>query len=207
MWRFPRFRVNQRFCGLLCGAARWPWAGCRAYQALRIAPDVFVIWVTWCFKSKVAGGGPAATYFLLGGQEKVSKEKAALVRRPLTGVPCVTQRIWRLRNSPLPLRGKGSDSPRRHPQIRLRYSASHKGLRPRNETGLKVSPAPGFSFPLRAAEQHSPVGGSRRALSEPSLARASCAAARRGEQRRGVRRTGEPGAGFFWLLFLTVQEK
>ena len=168
---------------------------------------VFVILVTRCFKSKVAGGSPAATYFLLGGQEKVSKEKAALVRRPLTGVPCVTQRIWRLRNSPLPLRGKGSDSPRRHPQIRLRYSASHKGLRPRNETGLKVSPTPGFRFPLRAAEQHSPVGGSRRALSEPSLARASCAAARQGEQHRGVRRTGEPGAGFFWLLFLTVQEK
>ena len=173
----------------------------------RASNRLFLRWIflTRCFK--FAGGSPAATYFLLGGQEKVSKEKAALVRRPLTGVPCVTQRIWRLRNSPLPLRGKGSDSPRRHPQIRLRYSASHKGLRPRNETGLKVSPTPGFRFPLRAAEQHSPVGGSRRALSEPSLARASCAAARQGEQHRGVRRTGEPGAGFFWLLFLTVQEK
>jgi hypothetical protein len=116
----------------------------------------------------LAGGSPAATYFLLGGQEKVSKEKAALVRRPLTGVPCVTQRIWRLRNSPLPLRGKDSDSPRRHPQIRLRYSASHKGLRPRNEAGLKPYPTVGFRFPLRAAEQHSLAGGSRRALSEPS---------------------------------------
>ena len=90
------------------------------------------------------------------------------MRRPLTGVPCVTQRIWRLRNSPLPLRGKGSDSPRRHPQIRLRYSASHKGLRPRHITGLKPSPTLGLRFPLRAAEQHSLDGGSRRALSEPS---------------------------------------
>ncbi len=122
------------------------------------------------FRSRLllAGGSPAATYFLLGGQEKVSKEKAALVRRPLTGVPCVTQRIWRLRNSSLPLRGKDSDSPRRHPQIRLRYSASHKGLRSRNEAGLKPYPTVGFRFPLRAAEQHSLAGGSRRALSEPS---------------------------------------
>ena len=46
-----------------------------------------------CFN--FAGGSPAATYFLLNGQEKVSKEKAALVSRPF-GLPCVTQRAGRL---------------------------------------------------------------------------------------------------------------
>ena len=30
-----------------------------------------------CFKINFAGGSPAAAYFLLSGQEKVSKEKAA----------------------------------------------------------------------------------------------------------------------------------
>jgi hypothetical protein len=66
-----------------------------------------------CFK--FAGGSPAATYFLLNGQEKVSKEKAALVSRPY-GLPCVTQRAGRLRNSPLPRSGRDSDSPRRNPR-------------------------------------------------------------------------------------------
>jgi hypothetical protein len=77
-------------------------------------------------KIRFAGGSPAAGYFLLCGQKKVTKEKAALLRRPC-GLPCVARPAGRLRNSPLPLRGKDSDSPRRRPPVVLRYSAAQKG--------------------------------------------------------------------------------
>ena len=50
-----------------------------------------------CFN--FAGGGPAAGYFLLSGQEKETKEKAAPVRRSF-GLPCAARRAGRLRNSP-----------------------------------------------------------------------------------------------------------
>jgi hypothetical protein len=45
----------------------------------------------------VAGGSPAASDFLLRGQKKVTKEKAAPLNRPC-GVPCVTRSGGRLRN-------------------------------------------------------------------------------------------------------------
>ena len=91
-----------------------------------------------CFN--FAGGSPAAAYFLLSGQEKVSKGKAAPVRRSF-GLPCAARHAGRLRNSPLPLRGKDSDSPRRPLPTRLRYSAAHKGrtaktIGNRRSTGL-----------------------------------------------------------------------
>ena len=62
-----------------------------------------------CFKDNFAGGSPAAAYFLLCGQEKVSKEKAAPVRRS-GGLPCAARHAGRLRNSPLSKNDKGSDS-------------------------------------------------------------------------------------------------
>ena len=66
-------------------------------------------------KVKVAGGSPAAAYFLLSGQEKVGKENAAPVRRSC-GLPCAARRVGRLRNSPLSETDKGSDSARRFPR-------------------------------------------------------------------------------------------
>jgi hypothetical protein len=40
-------------------------------------------------------GSPAAGYFFLCGQKKVTKENAALIRRPC-GVPCVSRQSGRL---------------------------------------------------------------------------------------------------------------
>jgi hypothetical protein len=68
-----------------------------------------------------AGGSPAAGYFLLFAQKKVTKEKGTLARRSF-GLPCAARPAGRLppevtsfgaRNSPLPLRDKDSNSPRR----------------------------------------------------------------------------------------------
>ena len=56
---------------------------------------------------KVAGGRPAAGYFFLRRQEKVTKKKAPPVCRPF-GVPSVLQEKAGLRNSPL----RGSNSAR-----------------------------------------------------------------------------------------------
>jgi hypothetical protein len=71
-----------------------------------------------------AGGSPAAGDFLLLAQKKVTKENGTLVRRSF-GLPCAARPAGRLRNSPLPLRGKDSDSPRRRPPAWLCCSAAH----------------------------------------------------------------------------------
>jgi len=51
-------------------------------------------------KIKTAGGSPAASYFLLLRQKKVTKEKATPVCRRCA-VPCVLDVVRRLRNSAL----------------------------------------------------------------------------------------------------------
>ena len=81
------------------------------------------------------GGSPAAAYFLLIGQEKVSKEKAAPVRRSC-GLPCAARHSGRLRNSSLSLHDKDSDSARRHPPMYLCCSAAPSGKRKPN--GLQL---------------------------------------------------------------------
>src|SRR3989337_1310390 len=61
----------------------------------------------------IAGGCPAASYFLLLRQNKVAKEKATPVCRPC-GVPCVARLVRRLRNSHCALKQsspKSSDQP------------------------------------------------------------------------------------------------
>jgi hypothetical protein len=50
-----------------------------------------------------AGGSPAAGYFLLLRQKKVTQEKATPIRHPF-GIPCVARLVRRLRNSHDPLR-------------------------------------------------------------------------------------------------------
>ena len=54
-------------------------------------------------KINFAGGSPAAGYFLLLRQKKVTKEKATPIRH-LFEVPCVARLVRRLRNSHDPLR-------------------------------------------------------------------------------------------------------
>src|SRR3989304_1377508 len=64
-------------------------------------------------KYKTARGSPAASYFLLLRQNKVTKEKATPVCRPC-GVPCVARLVRRLRNSHCVLKQsspKSSDQP------------------------------------------------------------------------------------------------
>jgi hypothetical protein len=51
-----------------------------------------------------AGGCPAASYFLLSGQKKVTQEKATQAYRPC-GVPSISRKRAGLRNSHDPLRG------------------------------------------------------------------------------------------------------
>ena len=80
------------------------------------------------FNINSAGGSPAATCFRLSGQEKVSKEKAAPVRRSC-GRPCAARHIGRLSNSSLSLHDKDSDSARRHPLMYLCCSAALRGKR------------------------------------------------------------------------------
>ncbi|HTN94047.1 MAG TPA: hypothetical protein VMJ33_05670, partial [Gallionella sp.] len=55
-------------------------------------------------KINTAGGSPAASYFLLLRQNKVTKEKATPVCRRCA-VPCVARLAGRLWNSHDPLRG------------------------------------------------------------------------------------------------------
>ena len=115
--------------------------------------------VRWCYlrlRLLLAGGSPAAAYFLLSGQEKVSKEKSAPTRyraapvregrlqllpqtglrltslscapvRRSFGLPCAARCAGRLRNSSLSLRDKDSDSARRLPPAQLRCSAALRG--------------------------------------------------------------------------------
>ena len=72
-------------------------------------------------------GRPGGRLLSLGRPRESNQREGRPGETPPAGVPCVTQRAGRLRNSPLPLRDKGSDSPRRPLPSRLRYSASHKG--------------------------------------------------------------------------------
>ena len=135
--------------------------------------------------NKIAGGGPAAGHFLLYGQKKVTKENAALIRRPC-GLPCVAQRNGRLRNSPLPLRGKSSNSARRLPPFRLRYSEAHKGV---GEVARDTkSPCEPPSSTARSGDVGedclSPCRAAARASCAPRRKSPWVAAARPGEQRR-----------------------
>ena len=123
-------------------------------------PQVFVLGI------RCAGGCPAASYFLLLRQKKVTKEKATRVRRSgkrrRTSLRCSRRRAD-FANS---LR---SDSEARRPPPPLRCSAALTGkksvaARPVAEILYgRCAPTP----PVRAAEQRRAVGGSRRALSEP----------------------------------------
>jgi hypothetical protein len=63
------------------------------------------------------------------------------------------------------------------------------------------------TIPLRAAEQRSHAGGSRRGLSEDSRLYREAEFRSRPAWRAAQEGVGEPGAAFFWLLFLAVQEK
>ncbi len=74
------------------------------------------------FKVKTVGGCPTASYFLLLRQKKVTKEKATLVCRPLRGFPALLGK-----SGGCGTRATRSDSPRRNPLTRLRYSAALKG--------------------------------------------------------------------------------
>ncbi|MGH9875886.1 MAG: hypothetical protein ACRD9S_25825, partial [Pyrinomonadaceae bacterium] len=58
----------------------------------------------------VAGGSPAAGYFILLVQNKVTKQKDALPRRPC-GVPYVPRQAGRLRNSRFALKQCSPTSP------------------------------------------------------------------------------------------------
>ena len=175
-------------------------------------PTRLRIFSTPCFKINFAGGSPAATYFLLGGQEKVSKEKAALVRRPLRGFPALLNESGGCGTRPCRCAARTqtvlADPSRRVCVTRRLTRGSSPVLTNMVLPNSGCTPF-GFGSPLRAAEQHSPVGGSRRALSEPSQFH------REGELRS--RPTGRAAQGspkdrrtrgrFFWLLFLAVQEK
>jgi hypothetical protein len=92
---------------------------------------------------KFAGGSPAAGDFLLCGQKKVTKEKAAPVCRSF-GLPCAARRTGRLRNSRTgstiaASRGRvctsflgnfaRSRSARRILPVQLRCSAAHRGVK------------------------------------------------------------------------------
>ena len=123
-------------------------------------PQVFVLGI------RCAGGCPAASYFLLLRQKKVTKEKATRVRRSgkrrRTSLRCSRRRAD-FANS---LR---SDSEARRPPPPLRCSAALTGKK-----NVAARPLVEFLFgrctptsPVRAAEQRRAVGGSRRALSEP----------------------------------------
>lgn len=68
---------------------------------------------------------PAAGYFLLCGQKKVTKEKAAPIHRSC-GLPSAAPLAGRLRNSPSQKR-EGSDSARRLSPPSLRCPAVHRG--------------------------------------------------------------------------------
>src|SRR5450759_5910984 len=50
---------------------------------------------------KIAVSSPAAAYFICAAKRS-RQEKAAPLNRHRRWCPCVTQRIWRLRNSPKP---------------------------------------------------------------------------------------------------------
>ncbi|PJC03951.1 MAG: hypothetical protein CO070_05350 [Gallionellales bacterium CG_4_9_14_0_8_um_filter_55_61] len=62
------------------------------------------------FKTKFAGGCPAAGFFLLRRQKKETKEKATPLCRAY-GVPCVARLVRRLRNSRCALRQSSPTSP------------------------------------------------------------------------------------------------
>jgi len=63
-----------------------------------------------------AGGSPAAGYFLLLRQKKVTKEKATPIRHPF-GIPCVARLARRLRNSHYVLRQSSPKSPDQPPLL------------------------------------------------------------------------------------------
>jgi hypothetical protein len=65
----------------------------------------------------------SASYFLLLGQKKVTKEKATLLAAP-SGCPALLAKP-----SGCATRAARSDSARRLPSAWLRYSAVHKGTR------------------------------------------------------------------------------
>jgi len=125
MFAFAGCEIKRADVDILCGSLLPPLAG--EGRDGGITACIFSL----RFKINFAGGSPAATCFLLSGQEKVSKEKAAPVRRSC-GRPCAARQIGRLRNSPLSLRDKDSDSARRLPPICLCCSAALRGKRKPN---------------------------------------------------------------------------
>ena len=140
----------------------------------------------------------------MGGQEKVTKEKAALVRRPLRGFPALLNEPGGCGTRPCRYAAKAqtvlADTPRLVCVTR-RLTRDCNSRIPWQVNG--------FGLPLFAAAQRSDAGGSRRALSEPSqLYREgelrSRPAARAAQGSPQGRRTG---VAFFWLLFLAKQEK
>ena len=82
---------------------------------------------TFKFNNNFAGGSPAAGYFLLLRQKKVSKEKATPVYRPC-GVPSLQHKQAGLRNSHDPLRVHVLKQSSPNPTACLRWSeAVHRG--------------------------------------------------------------------------------
>ncbi len=132
--RNAAYRAGQALRQPMRAGLGWPGAGLESFGGAygRSAGPV-------CHRDlRLAGGGPAAGDFLLCGQEKVTKEKAALCAA--LRVPCGARPIGRLRNSP----GgpPGSNGARRRPPMGLRIlggaqgtddrSASHSGRARRN---------------------------------------------------------------------------
>jgi hypothetical protein len=100
-----------------------------------------------CQKIKInfAGGCPAASYFLLLRQNKVAKEKATPVCRPLRGFPALLDWPGFLINSHDPLRVHVLKHIRQNSLTSLRYSAAHRGKKSeirnlKSQGGHKIVP-------------------------------------------------------------------
>ena len=160
-----------------------------------------------------AGGCPAASYFLLLRQKKVTKEKATRVRR-LSGdetagqLPCAARSVGRLRNSPFGLRQCSPTSP----DSSALLSGSHGNEKRRSPTACGDSQWPLCpTTPVRASEQRSGGGGRRASLSERSAAQRVCEARPPTRAAQGspapFAGPANPGRLFFGYFLLAKQKK
>ena len=174
------------------------------------------------------GGSPTASYFILRGQNKVTKQKATLLTAP-TGFPALLAKPGGCGTRPT-----ASDSPRRLPPARLRYSAAEKGNFKNKKQRQNRTPCPGkartgqdktntrnardstfFEISPAAPLRLSRSGGRyRRALFElrsslrfVQAARASCAAPSERFRRRYPEGAAQWGGLLLGYLFLATQEK
>ena len=174
-------------------------------SAKRIAPHGFVRYaqINW-----IAGGSPAAGYFLLFRQKKVTQEKATPFRRPLRGFPALLAKPGGCATRPCGPQTVLADFPRLGCATR------------RWKRGTSWQTIPTLALPLkgRGLVRGCGCGGElfdgypllhRRGWAEKSggvgehclrPARPSCAATRFFDQPRAARRAGAAGCPFLWLL-------